>query len=282
MNRAITTVWAIGIMMLVGCDSEPKPVDHSREVLLAARAEAGKITAVDGRLRHLLNVAHAQNWNAQRADRRETLSQARQTLQAAKPGELQPRILLAGWISIAELSWCGCEDRTATEDIAMANDARDQAIAHLRAMPSPAERTSFVRGVAERIRRQRTMVEADKFLVEGAQWATQIQEVRLRRRAFRAYANDLYQSEDVADAQAVLDNDSDPAWRSSALVALTTSSYSRVPFLRRLHRYSPYAAANGLRDESARDPSDATQPDGKDDDKFGEPLDYESNFGDEN
>jgi hypothetical protein len=273
--------------ILAGCAEKPVP-NPTLEFLKNARDETAAIPATKDRFRRQLNVANAQITNYEHAEARQTLALAEVTLRSAKPGELDDRTTLAGWVSLSELYRQAMDEdaqKKHPEQIAVASSALDQAIGRLHQIEPESLRTYYVRAIAREISDTRTLDAASSALTEAGAWADQIKAQAERRRAYRGLARDLLGDQDFLAATAMLRRDPDPAWRTDAAVMLTTSPRQ-------------YAYARGLEFNSPAEPAPLvagslfdqipflkrltgnTSADQAGDD-FGVPLDYQSNFGED-
>ena len=217
MRRARRALIVAGL--LVGCASSPPPPDRHARLLTLAAGEAGQIADADDRLRRQLNLAYDELDDNNRAEARGILSAAAQTLRSAKPGQLSPRTLIAGWVSISELS-------RQADDPATANGACDQAVATLRSLDPVALRPEYVVGVATEVRELRGKPAAAQLLTESVAWAREIPDVHHRRAGLREIADATFTCDDYAAGLAALRTDPDAGWRSDTLELLAMSAPS--------------------------------------------------------
>jgi len=145
-------------------------------------------------------VADAQIRNGEQVEARQTLAVAEAELQSAKPEDFDQRTRLAGWISLSELysnAYYDSEHQVHIDNDTHAKAALDQAIAILHSIQPEVQRAYFIRSIARQIREISGEADANKSLVEGAGWASEIQNLRERRRAYRHIAGDLFVSRDI-------------------------------------------------------------------------------------
>ncbi len=202
---------------LAGCAAPPATVDRHAKLLSLAADEAGRVTDPQSRLRRQLNLADRQLDDDRTNDARQTLAAAGQTLRETPPAALPPRIRIAGWVSISELS-------RRAEDTATADGACDQGVATTRGLTPTTERAEYAVGVATEVRELHGKPAAAALLVESAGWAKPIPSTNRRREAMAEIAGAIFDCDDYPAGVAVVRSDPDPAWRSDTLMLLAGSS----------------------------------------------------------
>src|SRR5689334_17342286 len=177
------------VCCVVGCtQSTPSNLDPDR-LLQLADDEAGQIAAPKERLTRQLNIANYQI-HAGRADSaRNTLRQAKETLDHADAQALTDRERLAGWVSLCELS-------REAKDAGFAGTALDQALAALEQVTPHQARCPYVLGVEREVRALRGDAAAIKLLTTAADWAVEIEAVPTRPSAYLAFAEELFRCND--------------------------------------------------------------------------------------
>lgn len=256
-------------LLLTGCtSSDPSASIDPDRLLHMAGEEAGQITSPKDRLTRQLNIANRET-DARRLDAaRQTLRDARATLEHADKTALDEQARLAGWVSLSELA-------RAADDTPFANAALDQALASLDELTPHQARCQYVPGVEREVRALRGNAAAVRLLTDASQWALELPHPRLRRGTFALFAEELFRCDDYAAGRATLRLDPDPAWRSDALVAIADRArYARETSF----SFSPsggFASKVGSPSATVElTPSDspaATQP-------LFKPLDFHSNF----
>ena len=202
---------------LVGCAAPPPPQSRSERLLSMAATEAGQVADPQARLKRQLNVADRQDG----ADARRSLAAAAETMRAAKPRGLPPRIRIAGWVSISKLS-------RKADDRPTADAACTAAVAALRAVEPEAERAEYAVGVAREVRQLRGKPAAATLLAESAGWARLVTPAYFRRRALAEIADEMFTCDDFTGGLAVLRTDPDPGWRSDTLARLSDGGASWI------------------------------------------------------
>src|SRR5206468_125213 len=100
------------------------------------------------------------------------------------------------------------------EDRALATEAADNAVETLHSLNPQADRPRYVRSLALVIEKLRGKKDAIALLVKGGQWATALPNAPTRRWVLTSFASQLISLEAFTEAQTLLQNDPDPAWRT--------------------------------------------------------------------
>jgi hypothetical protein len=262
MRKWLTTV--VLLAALVGCESTPSADnDRHAKLLSLAAGEAGQIANASDRLKRQLNFADRQLDDGRTDEGRQTLAAAAETLRSTKPADLPPRIRLAGWVSISELS-------RRAKDTAAADAACEQAVATLRSLDPVPERAEYAVGVATEVRELHGKPAAAKLLVESAAWAARIAKTEDRREALLEIADATFDCDDYPGGLATLRTDPDAAWRSDTLAMLAGSGSRTVDWASSVGNGSVPGTIVGGVDAKEMLPIRK---------KFGRTVDYRSVFG---
>jgi hypothetical protein len=257
-------------ILIVGCQERTQNNVDADRILHMAGEEAGQINAPKERLTRQLNIANRQTEHGHAADARNTLAQARETLEHADKNALNEQERLSGWVSLSELG-------RAADDKAFANGALDKALASLNEITPAQERCKYVLGVEREVRALRGDVPAARLLVTASEWAMELPKESTRRSAYVAYADGLFHCNDYEGARTVLRRDPDAAWRSDALTSLSDWARFRAESSRAIFGRNSTFSAVKLATPAMEAPAGTTAP-RETDASFSTPLDFKSNF----
>ncbi len=211
----------VALLSLAACASQKRltdPVQHSskrsRQLMVLAAAEARHIPDADVRLTRQLNIASQILTQYGTEGASDALRQATETLNTSSQ-QLTGHAVLAGWVSVAQLS------RRAS-DSALATQAVTRAVTELERMSDPAERCDYVMGVAEEVSHTLGPEAAVALLTKSGDWASSILAESTRRSARLAFASALFNLEDYDAGAVMLRKEGDALWSSDAMVALAT------------------------------------------------------------
>jgi hypothetical protein len=264
------TMFRISCIMLTaaimtGCTTA-QPTYHTVDadrILDMAGQEAGQIHSPYDRLSRQLNIANRETTNGHDADARATLVEARKTLESAGKGDLTDHQRLAGWISLSELN------RNANDRVA-AGSALDKAIDHLNQLLPVSASCDYVIGVADEINALRGQKESAKLIAVAGDWAVEISDQSTRRQALAAFTEALFRCDDYDAARKMLRYDTDAAWRSDQLVAMSDQARNQG------------SAGSGGVESVAATPAHAEaanqESSSSSNGTFGKRLDFRSNF----
>jgi hypothetical protein len=277
-REIILSVVILAALLDSGCSQEGPSI--SEQILALAGQEAKQIQTPKDRLRWELNIAQDQLYKNQYAEADLILNEAKKTLEEAATKGLDERTHLAGWVSLSEL-WDWNIDEKHILNPSAASAALDQAISLLKSIDPPSQRVYYVRSIAAEIRLQRSNDEAEKLLLQAADWAGQIDFPAERRKAFFGIAYDLfYQENDLVDGQSVVYRETDAAWRTEMLYRLANpyeydvaEVAAGVPGLSKASYSRRRLVVNSS--GGPQDIGDTSIPD----ENFGISLDYRSYFG---
>jgi hypothetical protein len=257
MPKLLILILILVIITLAGCQQPATGPDADR-ILHMANDETGLITAPRERLTRQLNIANRQTQNNRQPEARQTLAQARQTLEKADKPAFTDQQRLAGWISLAELA-------RKADDKPFANSALDQAIAALNELNPQQLRCEFVLGVERELRQLRGDKPAAQFLITAGDWAIELTPPSVRRAAYLEFTKELFLCNDYDGAVALLHKDQDPTWRADSLMAISDQA--------RLDQRSWLDALSPIRTYGLADSGQATTPA-----PFSKRLDFENNY----
>jgi hypothetical protein len=192
-------------------------VERSRRLMGLAAQEAALIKDVDARLTRLLNLAEVQinrNW---KEDARATLGSASTTLGGPDAKQLNDHAHLSGWVSVSELS-------RAADDNPAAVLACEAAVKSMENLEDPAKRCQYVMGVANELQYLKGKPAAAALLDKSGPWTAAIDNVTERRRAIVSFAGALFNLDDYAAGQRMLQKEDDATWRSEVLTTLANTA----------------------------------------------------------
>jgi hypothetical protein len=292
-RRLLVLLALASLPWLGGCAPEPvSPVLHatearSRKLMALAAEEAGRIPDPDMRLTRQLNLADVQIGRDWKDDARKSLAAARATLAAPESTKLGEQARLGGWVSVSELS-----RRSHDTDVAAA--ATDAALAELNKIEDPAARCEYVMGVANELQYSKGKPAAAALLDRAGPWTRSIDSVGSRRQALVAFATALFNLDDFDAGRKMLDQESDPAWRSDVLAGMAENPPTEValgtgvvaPVMLRRERVNAEAmaesgltvTATGSASGSAGGPDAARSVSPNGQPFFGKQLDFEQVF----
>lgn len=241
--------------------------DRGKRLLALAAREAAAIKDIDARITRQLNLADQQLNRGWKEEAQQTLGEAVTTLQSGDAASLNDHARMSGWISVSQLS------RQAS-DLPRADAASQSAVAALRQIENPAVRCEYVMGVANELQYSRGMGEASKVLGQAGAWTQSIDDVARRRQAVVSFASALFNLDDYAAGQKMLQHEGDAAWRSETLQKLAQLAAEQAPVVRdqALRASMPKAAASEAREQNEADGSFSASP------YFGRRLDYKTVF----
>ncbi|MBL8949265.1 MAG: hypothetical protein JNK82_00715 [Myxococcaceae bacterium] len=218
MRKALLSA-VLAALAVTACANQKRltdPVQHStrrsRQLMVLAAQEARHIPDADTRLTRQLNIANQILVSYGTDGVSDALRQATDTLNTSGP-QLTGHAVLAGWVSVAQLS-------RAAKDQTLATQAATRAVTELERMPDPAERCDYVMGVAEEMAHTLGPDSAIAILEKSGNWASSIVADSTRRSARLAFASALFNLEDYEGGAAMLRKEGDALWSSDAMVAL--------------------------------------------------------------
>lgn len=186
---------------------------RSARLLTMAAEEAGFIDNLQERLVRQLNIADLQAATDQNVEARKTLRLAAATLKVQEKATLDDFRRIAGWTSVAELSY-------RAGDVPFATDAYYNAVEALNSVQPEPRRAEYVLSLSEICAQLKGKVEAGRLLVKGGNWAMGITNPGVRQYALRTFSARLIRYDDFDAARSVLRLDPDPRWRSDTLASL--------------------------------------------------------------
>jgi hypothetical protein len=182
--------------------------------MVLAAQEARHIPDADVRLTRQLNIA-SQILNQYGSEGvSDALKQATETLNSTG-NQLTGHAVLAGWVSVAQLS-------RGAKDSSLATQAVTRAVTELERLSDPAERCDYVMGVAEEVAHTLGPEAAVALLEKSGNWASSIIAESTRRSARLAFASALFNLEAYEAGATMLRKEGDALWSSDAMVALAT------------------------------------------------------------
>ena len=235
--------------------------DRGRQLIALAATEAAKIADVDTRLTRLLNLADLQIQRGWKTDAPRTLGDVVVTLRSKDAMQLSEQARISGWVSVSQLS-------RSCDDVAQAQAACDGALAAMRAIEEPARRCEYVIGVCNEIQYLKGKPAAVSLLAEAGPWSRSIDDVQRRRQAVVAFASALFNLDDFAAGQKMIQFEEDAAWRSATLTQLATMAEQNEVKYKAVRMASDAGAASAATDQRAMNaPSTPSAA-------FGRELDY--------
>lgn len=265
--RALAPVVVLAsLASMAGCGGDNRPpvqptvqhsAERSRHLLQLAASEAVNIPDVDTRLTRLLNLADQQIYHDWQADAVVTLGSAMKTLRGEDARKLSEHARISGWVSTSQLA-------RRCADMGRAQEACDGAIKTLRAIEDPGRRCEYVVGVCNEAYRLKSPDAATKLLEEAGPWTRSIDDIPRRRAAVTAFASALFNFDNYAAGQKVMQYEEDAAWRSATLTQLAGMAGS--------DKAAPSMAGLDVRSgaPASQMPAESVQ--------FGKTLDYERVF----
>jgi hypothetical protein len=185
---------------------------RNRVLLQMAAEEAGGVESPKLRLKQQLNIAEIQIRNGHDHEAQASLAQAWRTLETTQT-DLDTHTMLAGWVSISELSRRADDKKTAARAARTAEDA-------LLALEDPTERCDYVLDLARELALVFDEQRATKLLVTAGPWAAMLKPQSRRREVYVAFADRLFDYEAYRQGRALLARDPEPYWRSETLIKL--------------------------------------------------------------
>jgi len=267
-------ILVVALVSLAACASQKRltdPVQHStkrsRQLMVLAAQEARHIPDADIRLTRQLNIANQILNQYGTEGVSDALRQATDTLNSAGP-QLTGHAVLAGWVSVAQLSRRAKDSTLATQSVT-------RAVTELERIADPAERCDFVMGVAEEVAHTLGPESAIALLEKSGNWAGSIINDSTRRSARLAFASALFNLEDYEAGATILRKESDPVWSSDAMVALAQPvSYYADAHRSRGAPVALAAEAPPAPEAAAREESPIVQPNAA----YGKSLSFDSVF----
>lgn len=187
--------------------------DRAARLLVWAKEEMRSITEPEERLKWFLNMADIQIRLDRGSEARKSLEDAALVLRSAKEADLERQKRLGGWISISELS-------RMANDKASANKAVDEAVSLLNRIEPATDRCPYVRDIAAEIKEVHGEAAGAKLLVEGAQWASKMEDDQKRSDALVTFAIAAYGWAQDEAVRAILSCYAEPGWRILVLTSL--------------------------------------------------------------
>lgn len=266
-------LFVVALLSLAACANQKRltdPVQHStkrsRQLMVLAAQEARHIPDVDVRLTRQLNIANQilNQYGTEGAS--DALRQATDTLNASG-AQLTGHALLAGWVSVAQLS-------RRANDPTLATQAVTRAVTELERINDPGERCDFVMGVAEEVAHTLGPESAVALLEKSGNWAGSILNDGTRRSARLAFASALFNLEDYEAGATLLRKEGDALWSSDAMVALAQP----VSYFADAHRGRGVDVVLAAQAPAAREEQSDARPMAQPGAAYGKSLSFDSVF----